>query len=146
MIGRMPLSHIIKNGVDLNRKEMSKEELSEVRLRAEWGKSALRKALIACTGISLDELPEQYAQYKEQIATLREYGLGLKEESVFDQIIDWLETHDGNMPRSIISKGGKQAKRVEMTEAEIYEVNLYYNWLRSGEREAIEECRRNTNR
>ena len=34
MIGRMPLSHIIKNGVDLNRKEMSKEELSEVRLRA----------------------------------------------------------------------------------------------------------------
>ena len=238
MIGRMPLSHIIKNGVDLNRKEMSKEELSEVRLRAEWGKSALRKALIACTGISLDELPEQYAQYKEQIATLREYGLGLKEEpvfnqiiewlethdgnmpkgtfrnnnrvlktkelteeqlasiklykmwiksperkaliactgipldklpeqytqykeqiatlreyglglkeeSVFDQIIDWLETHDGNMPRSIISKGGKQAKRVEMTEAEIYEVNLYYNWLRSGEREAVEECRRNTNR
>ena len=36
-----------------------------------WIKSPERKALIACTGIPLDKLPEQYTQYKEQIATLR---------------------------------------------------------------------------
>ena len=125
MIGRMPLSHIIKNGVDLNRKEMSKEELSEVRLRAEWGKSALRKALIACTGISLDELPEQYAQYKEQIATLREYGLGLKEEPVFNQIIEWLETHDGNMPKGTFRNNNRVLKTKELTEEQLASIKLY---------------------
>ena len=94
-------------------------------------------------GIAIDEIPEEH---KKQIETLRQYGLGLEEQSVYGDILEWLKMHDGKMPRAVINKSGKQATREEMTEAEHEEINLYYRWLRSPERVALEACKRNTNR
>lgn len=94
-------------------------------------------------GISIDELPVEYQGYRNQIETLRHYGLGLEEQSVYGDIIEWIKTHEGKMPRAVINKGGKKATRNKMTEAEQEEINLYYRWLRSPERTALEACRRN---
>lgn len=95
-------------------------------------------------GIPIDELPEKYQKYKEQIATLRDYGLGLKEKTPYEELIEWLETHDGKMPRSFISENGRQVKRGEMTQEEWTEVNINTRWRRSAEKAALEACRRNS--
>lgn len=139
--GKIPLSHITKNGRDVNRKEMSEEELSEVRLRSEWDKSDLRKALMHCKGISLDELPIEYQEFREQFRILREHGLGLKEAPVFDQIIEWLATHDGNMPKGTFRINNRTLKVKEFTEEQIASAKLYKLWIKSPERKAFDACK-----
>ena len=94
-------------------------------------------------GISIDKLPGEYQEYKEQIATLRSYGLGLEEKTAYEGLIEWLETHNGQMPRSFISRNGKQVKRGEMTETEKKEVNVNSRWRKAPERLALEACKRN---
>lgn len=94
-------------------------------------------------GIPLDELPEEYKQYTEQIDSLRQHGLGLEEVPTYEEIIEWLKTHDGKMPRANISKNGVKLKRVDMTEDELEEVLLYQKWQKTPEKEALDACKRN---
>ena len=65
-----------------------------------------------------------------------------KRTGICENIIKWLETHNGNLPRSNIKKEDNTDNKAvaEMTEEEHYEVNLYINWLRScKEKEILEK-------
>ena len=84
--------------------------------------------------------------YKEEIETLRSYGLGLEKESAYEEILKWLEAHDGDMPRGSIKINGKTLSKDEMTQEQLNERRLYARWRKSPERKALEECRRNINR
>ncbi len=97
-------------------------------------------------GIPIDELPEKYQNYTEQIETLRTYGIGMEKESVEEEVIEWLEAHNGKLPRGTIKKQGKRLKVSDMTEEEKREVKLYQRWEKSTLREALKACERDTNR
>ena len=94
-------------------------------------------------GISIDELPEDYQDYKEQIKLLRSYGLGLREKTAYEELIEWLETHDGRMPRGSFSRDKVYID--DLTKQKRMERNLYQKWIKSAERKALDECRRNSN-
>ena len=94
----------------------------------------------------MEELPEEYQEYREQIETLRGYGLGLEKKTVDTEIIEWLEEHNGRLPRGQKKKKGIQLKTGEMTEEERKEVNLYQKWSKSSIKKALEACKRNTTR
>ena len=51
-----------------------------------------------------------------------------KKQNVYNEMIQWLETHDGEYPRGIIVKDGKVLKVAEMSQEEIEEKNLYARW------------------
>lgn len=59
--------------------------------------------------------------------------------NVYNEIIQWLEEHEGKMPRSGISKEGKILKREEMTKEERYEVNLYLSFYHSQDKKILDE-------
>lgn len=82
----------------------------------------------------------------ELLNLLKEIGEELKYNSnqTYKEIVNWLETHNGNMPRSAIRKSNKQYLVDEMTDEERDEVNLYARWRASADRRALEACRRNT--
>ncbi len=46
-----------------------------------------------------------------------------------NEIINWLNSHNGKMPRGNIFEHGRKLKRDKMTEEEIAEVNLYHRWM-----------------
>ena len=137
--GKMPSSQ--PNGKKLVT-ELTEEERYERNLYARWYNHSLeKKALNDCIGIPLEEIAEkrpEYAKYIKQIAELRNYGLGLKEKTTYEKIIEWLEKHEGKMP-SQLPNGKKNVK--EMTEEELYERNLYLNkWMCSPEKKALNAC------
>ena len=138
--GKMPRSQIKADGKILKVEEMTKAQKYEHDIYANWIKSPEYKALKACIGIPLDEIPEEYKLYRGAIEKLREYGYGLKEKNVYEEVIEWLETHDGKMPRSKIIVDGKILKAEEMTEEQKYERNLMGNWNASLEYKALKEC------
>ena len=72
--------------------------------------------------------------------------MGLKIRTTYEQIIEWLETHDGNMPRGSIKINGRTLNKDEMTNEELIERNLCAKWFRSKEKSVLEACIRNTNR
>ena len=143
--GKMPRSKIRKNEKLISRiGMMTEEEKYERNLSKRWYYSHERKALIDCTGISLEEIPEkfpQYTEYLDAIAELREYRLGLKEKTTYEEIIEWLETHERKMPRTSIRKNGKLLSTKEMTAEEKNEFNLRTRWNKySPEKKALDAC------
>ena len=72
-------STITKNGKYLKANEISKEEQEEVNLYARWRKSEERKILEKYKGEELEKVPEEY---REKIAKLRGFGLGLKASKI----------------------------------------------------------------
>ncbi len=139
--GKMPLGQIRKNGVVLSVSEMSKEELKQVRLYNAWNQSDERKILHEYAGKPIEEVPEEY---REKVATLRKYNLDANakkyKRTVCQELIEWLENHNGKMPRdSIISEDGKRLSINEMTEEERYEKNLYRRWYTSKERNILNQ-------
>ena len=118
------------------------DELNETRLYQRWRNSPEREALEACIGIPIDELPEEYAEYKEQIQELRNHGLGLVEKTVFEKMVDWFKEHEGKMPKASYSKNGKRLKLNELTEAQQEEVRLYSLWQSSELRKVFDACKR----
>ena len=121
--GKMPQGSKMKNRKQLRVEDLTNEEQDERNLYARWNRSKIREALEACKGIQIDELPEKYSEYKEQIKVLRSYGLG---KTSYELLIEWMEEHDGQIPRGIISKNGKRLKAIELSDEEQYERNLYY--------------------
>lgn len=133
--GKMPSGQVRKNGILLSISEMSKEEIKQVRLYSAWRRSDERKILHEYLGIPIEEVPEEY---REKIATLRKYNLDANAEkykvTVWQELMEWLENHNGKMPRNtIMSEDGKRLSISEMTEEEKYEKNLYIRWYTSKE-------------
>jgi hypothetical protein len=85
---------------------MTEEEHREKNLQQRWYRSKKKQVLDEYIGVPIEYVPEEYA---EMIQRLRSWGLGEKTEviSVYEQIIEWLETHDGKMPRGNICKNRK---------------------------------------
>lgn len=126
------ISWLEKHGGNLPRgevgsvKDSETEEIKyEEELRKKWNKSVEKKLLDKYIGFEIEEIPEEY---RERIATLREYGLGMEEKDCYEQIIEWLETHNGKMPRADVRIDGKPLKRGELEKAKRKEVLLRYRW------------------
>ncbi len=51
-----------------------------------------------------------------------------RENKIYTEIINWMDSHDGQIPRSVIRKKGKILKASEMTEEQKYEKNLRTKW------------------
>ncbi len=119
--GKMPKSHA-----------MNEEEKQEEKLYKRWYKSEERQILDDYKEMSIDEVPEEY---REKIKTLRSYGLGI---TTYEEMIHWLETHNGKKPRTSITKNGKWTTKEELTDEESEEINLSARWSRSKEYEIVE--------
>ena len=115
---------------------MTEKEKKEVKLYDRWSKSEEKKVLEEYAEKQIEKVPEEY---KEKIAKLREFGLGMKEKTTYEEVIEWLEMHEGKMMRSAIYKNGKYLKIEEITEEEREEVNLYARWRRCVERNILEK-------
>ena len=135
--GQIMRGYITKNGQTLSVKEMTQEQQKEVKLYNRWLYSKERKILEEYAGKQIEEVPEEY---KEKIARLREFGLGQKEKTTYEEVIEWLETHDGQTMRGAISKNGQTLSVKEMTQEQRKEVNLYVRWIYSKERIILEDC------
>ena len=127
-----------ENGKIKKRDQCTEEEKKEMKLYEDWLKTEERKTLEEYVGQPLENVPEEY---RSKIAKLREFGLGIKEKTMYEKVIDFLESHDGRLMRSRIKdeKNGKVLKRSEMTKEEQIEINLYSNWNRSKEKWVLEE-------
>ena len=136
--GKMPTGAFTSKGKKLHSSELTDEQRHEVNLYSRFRHTPEYKALKACKGMSLGEIPKKYEPYRDAIETLRKYGL--KEKTAYDEVIEWLETHDGEMPRGIIKVNGKQLKAGEMTEDEKNEIRLYARWNSSPECKVLKAC------
>ena len=65
----------------------------------------------------------------------------MKKYRVYEDIIKWLGTHNGNFPKANITRNGKKLKVNEMTEQEKEEVRLANNWRRTPEYHAYVKYR-----
>lgn len=142
--GRYPRRSIIRNEKRLKIEEMSLEEKEETRLCGRWYCSKEYKAYKACKRIALENLPTEYAQYREQIATLRRYeqirkGM-FKESKTYKEMIQWLETHNGTKPRFHIKRDGKRLNSEEMSLEEKAERSLAARWYDSQEYKVYRTC------
>ena len=115
---------------------MTEEQLKEVNLSQRYLLSKERKILEEYVGKPIENVPEEY---REKIARLREFGLGKKEKTLYEQVIEFLENHNGKLMRSTISADGKRLRNNEMTEDQKLEQSLYQRWARSEERKVLEE-------
>ncbi len=75
---------------------MTQEQQEEANLYARWIISEERKVLEKYAGEPLENVPEEY---REKIAKLRAFGLGVK-GTVYEQVIEFLETHDGKIMKN----------------------------------------------
>lgn len=138
--GRIPQTMFVRNGkkVGLTVKEMTKEEHDEKVAHDKWMVSKERKVLEKYAGRPIEEVPEEY---REKIAKLRSFGLGAKSKTVYEKIIEWLENHDGKIPRQIFSRNGKSVRltKKEMTKEEIEEKNLRATWENCKEKKILDQ-------
>ena len=142
--GKMPKFNFYVNGTRLKTEEMTEEQKYEKNLMQRWSRTPECKALEACVGIPLNKLPPEYEQYREKIATLREYGIGNEKvttKTAYKYLIEWLESHDGEMPHLNFIMNKRRLKVEEMTEEQKYERNLYANWVESPEYKALKACK-----
>lgn len=161
----MPRYGISVNGKQLRPSEMTKEQKHEIHLYSNWENSKICEAYEICMGLDLKELPEEYAEYRDVIAVLREHEqkrlekfyqpitadwdkMNLldmpkkerralikankrfedRENKAYAELIKWLDSHDGKMPRITITVNGKMLKAKDMTEQQRYEVDLRTRW------------------
>lgn len=144
--GKMPRKSIKKGNKSFTIKEMTPDEQYEYNLAYRWGRTPECKAFMACSGISIENLPLEYEPYKEKIVILRSYGLTVKkrnEKTTYEELIEWLEQHNGKMPRKPIKRDGKILKVSEMTEEEKFEKRLSANWKNATEYKVLQACKRN---
>ena len=114
----------------------TEEEQAELNLSSRWRYSKEKEILEEYAGQPIENVPEEY---RDKIAKLREFGLGEKEKTIYEQVLQFLETHEGKIMRGRIAQDGKNLKRDEMTEEEQEEINLYQRWNRAEERKILEE-------
>jgi hypothetical protein len=88
---------------------MTEEEHEERKLYYRWWTSKEKTTLEAFERISKEEIPEAYIGKIQRILELMKEGSKEQEKSVDEQIIEWLEMHDGEMPRSYIKRNRKRS-------------------------------------
>lgn len=130
--GKMPRGGIFKNGKAIRIEEMTAEERYEINLYKRWIVTRERKILYEYRGRKIQEIPKCY---RGIISEIRQY---LNTKTTFEEIIEWLETHDDRMPRTGIFKNGRLLRVEEMTEEERDEINLYYRWIKSKEKKLVD--------
>ena len=118
--GKLPRNNIRKK---LTAAEMTPEQKEEVNLCQRWYKSEEKKKLDEYAGVPIEEIPEEY---RGKIARLRELIVVVKKTTAYEEVIEWLEAHEGKLPSA-----GK-----ETTEAE---KKLYHRWYSSKERQKLEK-------
>ena len=138
--GKLMRGNIGREGKILTRGEMTEEQKEEINLYNRWINSKERKILEEYAGKPIEEVPEEY---RDKIARLRSYGLGInkkkEKKTTFEEVIKFLETHDGKLMRGSICQEGKILTKEGMTKEQIEEVNLYGRWKRTEEKRILEE-------
>ena len=130
-----------KDGQQLTSDQMTEEQRQESRLYYNWKNSDEYKILQEYAGQPIENVPEEY---REKIATLRNYGIDLKpkqEKTIYEQVIEFIETH-GRIMKSGFKKGGQRLTRDQMTEEQRQERNLYHNWRNSDEYKILKKYAR----
>ena len=115
---------------------MTEEEQQEVRLYAKYIKSKEKNILDEYSEQPLENVPEEY---REKIAKLREFGLGKKDKTTYEEVIEFLETHNGKLMQGSFRENGKQLTVSELTQEQQEERNLYSRWRNSRERDILAE-------
>ena len=77
---------------------MTEEQKEEVNLYSRWKRSNENKILEEYAGEPIEKVPEEY---RDKISRLREFGLGIKEKSTYEEVIKFLETHNGKIMKRI---------------------------------------------
>ena len=131
--GRMMSSEIKENGRALRRSEMTEEQIEEINLHSRWNYSNERKILEKYKEQPIENVPEEY---RDKITKLR---MLIKKKTIYEEIVEFLENHDGRMALGSIKIEGKHLKRSQMTEEQKREVSLYDKWRRSKEKEILEK-------
>ena len=108
--------------------EKTETEKEEDSLYDKWRKTKEKKIVDKYYGIQIEEIPEKDRQVVE---TIRSYGY-LGKTTAFEEVIKFAE-ENGRMPK----KSKKNPS--ERTEKEKKEHNLYHKWLRTEERQILEE-------
>ena len=138
--GKIPQTMFVRNGkkVGLTTKEMTKEEHDEKIAHDKWMVSKERKVLEKYAGRPIEEVPEEF---REKIERLRSFGLGAKVKTVYEKFIEWLETHDGKIPRQLFPRNGKIVRltKKEMTKEELEEKNLRATWEICKEKKILDQ-------
>ena len=135
---KLPKKDIFRNRQKLKRNEMTQEEDYESRLRGRWNKSEEKKILEEYTGKPIEEVPEEYREFVRKMRKLG-FGLEIIKRSISDQVIEFLEMHDGRMMQSAFQENEKKLKIEEMTQEQQEEVKLYARWINSKEKRMLEE-------
>lgn len=136
--GREPRQNFSVKGRSILTKDLSEEEKYEKRLAKRWKYAKENEILEEYAGRDIQEVPEQY---RDQVATLRSFGLGLKKKikhDTYEEFVEFLE-EKGRTP---IGNFGKDARRLlmdELTPEQKEEVNLYGRWKNSKEKEKLDK-------
>lgn len=130
--GRRPRTSI----GDFKREELNEEQRNEIRLGDKWNNCKEKKILDQYIGRPIEEVPEEY---RSKIAILRQYGFGIEKNDAYEEIIKWLEQHDGKLPRSMIQRNGTRIPIDKMTNEEHEEVKLYKRWASCKEKEVLDK-------
>ena len=138
--GRQMKSEFKEAGKRIKNKEMTEEQKEELNLYQRWRRTNEYKILQEYAGQPIENVPEEY---REKIGILRKYRIEprqrqKKEKSIYEQVIEFIETH-GRIMRGSIGKNGKVLTRKEMTEEQKEELNLYANWYNSKEYKILRE-------
>ena len=134
--GKIMKGRFSENGKNLKREDMTEEQKEESKLYDRWNRTIERKILEEYAGELIEKVPEEY---RDKISRLREFGLGIKEKSTYEEVIKFLETHNGKIMKGTFNENGKRLKREDMTEEQKEESNLYARWIDSNEKKILEE-------
>ena len=95
---------------------MTKEQCDEVNLRNRWYKSKERKILDEYKGKPIEEVPEEY---RDKIAKLREFGLGLEKSKLSKAKQKRDDAKDkNNQAKELEQKASEQLKKRGVTYGE----------------------------
>lgn len=70
---------IYKDGKQIHREKMTKEEQEEVKLYARWYNSKEKNIIETYAGDSIESIPEEY---REMVEKFRSFGIGVKKSKL----------------------------------------------------------------
>ena len=88
---------------------------------------------------NLLSLTNQELELVDVLQEIRE-ELSYQTNNTFDEVIRWLETHDGEMPHGYMEKDGRKLTSEELTDEQRHEKSIYVRWSKCKERKALTAC------
>ena len=117
--------------------DMTEEEHMEKNLYASWERTREYKIFQEYKEKNIDEVPKEYREF---IGKLREFGIGVKEKTVIEKVIDFVKENRRLPKGSFSSKIPRKNLTIsEMTTEQRYEQNLSASWRNSKEKEILEQ-------